>query len=269
MAEQNAYILGTDPDELFRLGVQHQVWASEAHRGWDLAGFTAGQTILDLGSGPGFCTKELALIVGKSGEVIAIDKSGIYIDFINNLKNLYGLNITAIEAEFDHMDLQDNSLDGVYCRWALAWIPNPEQVIGQIYKALKPGGRFVIHEYFNWMTHQTTPAYTNLSKCINACFKSFDGTGGRINIGRAVSEISTDAGFKIISTRPMNKMARVNELTWQWPITFYKTYFHKLVELGYLSQEDVKHGLDELKDLEKRPDGLICCPSMIELIIEK
>jgi hypothetical protein len=35
--EENAYILGTDEQELYRLGLQHQVWASEAQKGWNLA----------------------------------------------------------------------------------------------------------------------------------------------------------------------------------------------------------------------------------------
>ena len=73
MSENNAYILGTDAQELHRLGIQHQVWASQAHKGWKLANFRAGQTLLDLGSGPGFCSKELAYLTGKSGKVIAVD----------------------------------------------------------------------------------------------------------------------------------------------------------------------------------------------------
>jgi hypothetical protein len=56
MSEQNTYILGTDQEELTRLKIQHMVWLSEAKRGWDLAGFKIGQTILDLGCGPGYCT---------------------------------------------------------------------------------------------------------------------------------------------------------------------------------------------------------------------
>jgi len=36
MKEKNAYILGTDKEEFNRLGIQHQVWASEAQKGWEL-----------------------------------------------------------------------------------------------------------------------------------------------------------------------------------------------------------------------------------------
>ena len=63
--EEGAYILGTDWQELHRLGVQHQIWAMEAHNGWLNAGFTAGHTLLDLGCGPGFCTTEMAFIAAR------------------------------------------------------------------------------------------------------------------------------------------------------------------------------------------------------------
>ena len=79
--EENAYILGTDEQELYRLGLQHQVWASEAQKGWNLAQFSSGQTILDLGCGPGFCSKELAFLTGPKGKIIGIDRSKNYIDY--------------------------------------------------------------------------------------------------------------------------------------------------------------------------------------------
>lgn len=269
MAEENAYILGTDADELFRLGVQHQVWASEAHKGWTSAGFTAGDTLLDLGCGPGFCTKELAFIAGKSGKVIGIDKSKYYIDFIKQIAKTYGLNINAIEADFTDMKLDSSSIDGAYCRWAFAWISNTDVILQKVYDALKPGGRFVIHEYFNWMTHQTVPAYPALNKCIEACFNSFENFGGRVNIGRDIPELAGSIGYSVRSTRPMYKMARKHDLAWQWPITFYHTYFHKLVAMGDLTNEEVSAGFEDLKALESNPQALISCPTMVEIIIEK
>ena len=96
MKEENAYILGTDQEELHRLGVQHQVWASEAQQGWINAGFTRGHHLLDLGSGPGFCTKELAFICGKEGSVTAIDRSAHFTEFLKKIKDQYGLPINPI-----------------------------------------------------------------------------------------------------------------------------------------------------------------------------
>ena len=97
--EKNAYILGTDKDELYRLGLQHQVWASEAQRGWNLAQFSSGQTILDLGCGPGFCTKELAFITGPDGKTIGIDRSESYIEYLNK-NNFHSYEVTLREDIF-------------------------------------------------------------------------------------------------------------------------------------------------------------------------
>ena len=143
MKDNNAYILGTDKEELHRLGLQHQVWASEAQKGWENAGFTAGQTLLDLGCGPGFCTKEMAFVVGHTGKVIGIDRSEHFIKFLDAINSQYGLNIETQHADFNDMRLEDNSLDGMYCRWAMAWIPNVKDILGKVKKALKPGGKMV------------------------------------------------------------------------------------------------------------------------------
>ena len=147
--ESNAYILGTETAELHRLGLQHQVWAGEAIKGWELAGFTAGQTLLDLGCGPGFCTTELAYIVGEKGKVIGVDKSEHYIDFLKKFNEHFSLNIEAQCADFNEMKLQDKSLNGVYSRWAFAWVLNPKEINNKLHKALKKNGVVVTHEYFD------------------------------------------------------------------------------------------------------------------------
>ena len=71
MEDSNAYILGTDQEELKRLELQHSIWSSESHVGWRAAGFKRGDSILDLGCGPGSCSFELAKIVGPDGRIIS------------------------------------------------------------------------------------------------------------------------------------------------------------------------------------------------------
>lgn len=269
MAENNAYILGTDQAELYRLGIQHQVWASEAQRGWDLAGFTAGQTILDLGCGPGFCSKELAFITGATGKVIAVDKSAQYIDHLKKVAQLQQLKIEAIAKDFAHLELEENSLDGMYCRWALAWPADPLPIIRKVLKALRPGGKMVIHEYFNWTTHQTEPQFPTLNKAIAGALQSFHDAEGEINIGRALPGILESEGMQVDNVRLMAKIARPQEATWQWPKGFYEVYFPKLVALGFLTDDEVIRALSELEQLEENPNAMICCPLMVEVIATK
>ncbi|MEM7186902.1 MAG: methyltransferase domain-containing protein [Bacteroidota bacterium] len=269
MKEENAYILGTDAEELHRLGVQHQVWAEEAQYGWRLANFRGGQTLLDLGSGPGFCTKEMAYITGNSGKVIGIDLSESYIAHLQKLAQLYHLNIEAINANFDNMQLEANSLDGMFCRWALAWLPNPIEILEKVYAALKPGGTMVIHEYYDWSTHQIEPQMEGLSKAIKAALASFKASDGEIDIGRQLPRVLTDLGMKVTNLRLMPKLATPDNLTWQWPKTFYHSYFPRLVDAGFLTSEEVATALSDLETLEKTVGATICCPIMIEVIAQK
>src|SRR5262245_48840980 len=61
------YVLGTRDDEVARLLLQHRVWRPRALDAWRRAGFTTGDTIIDVGAGPGHASVDLAQIVGPAG----------------------------------------------------------------------------------------------------------------------------------------------------------------------------------------------------------
>ncbi len=269
MKEDNAYILGTDHKELHRLGLQHQVWASETTRSWETAQFSEGQTLLDLGSGPGFCSKELAYITGAKGKVIAVDQSKHYIDFLNQIAQTHQLNIETMLSNFDDMKLTPNSLDGMYCRWALAWLSDPKKTLSKVFDALKPNGKMVIHEYYNWSTHQTEPQMEGLAKAIGAALKSFKDSPNEIDIGRFLPSMLTDLGMTVTHVRPIIKLATPKDMSWHWPKSFYHSYFPRLVEYNYLTTEEVKQALDDIETLESIPGATLNCPMMVEVIAEK
>ncbi|MDB4439123.1 methyltransferase domain-containing protein [bacterium] len=269
MTEKGAYILGTERAELYRLGYQHQVWSSEARKGWDIAEFSQGQAILDLGCGPGFCAQELAYIVGHEGKVIGVDRSQIFIDFLNKANEVHGLNIETHCCDFNDMNLKPDSLDGVYCRWAMAWISNPEEIINKTATYLKSGGSIVMQEYYDWSTFQVEPSLPGLTKGINAALKSFMDQEGDINVGRKLPALFYDAGLEVISTRLMPKLALPQDLNWYWPKTFLNIYLPKLVQAGYLSKEEAEEALNQFEELEYINGSTLHCPQMIEVVAVK
>ena len=77
------------------------------------------------------------------------------------------------------------------------------------------------------------------------------------------------AGFEIMSTRPLTKMATPKEFTWNWPKSFFNIYLPKLVDVGYLTSQEVKDALQEFDDLDNEPGATIFCPTMLEVIARK
>ncbi|HTE44960.1 MAG TPA: methyltransferase domain-containing protein, partial [Gemmatimonadaceae bacterium] len=77
------YVLGTHDEEIARLGLQHSVWRPRALAAWQRAGFNVGQTIVDVGCGPGYATLDLAELVGATGHVVAIDRSRRFLDALD------------------------------------------------------------------------------------------------------------------------------------------------------------------------------------------
>ncbi len=267
--EENAYVLGTDREELHRLGFQHQVWAETSFRAWDEAGFTSGNTLLDLGCGPGFATRDLAYIVGQEGKVIAVDQSTEYLNFLDIDRKHHGLNIELRNCDFNELNLTPNSINGAYCRWALAWINNPKEIVQKVSDGLMEGGRFVIHEYVDWLSFTTEPFSSNIQLALEACFSSFQKTGGDINIGKKLPQILNDVGMKVESIRPIPRIAIPKRMIWHWPRNFLRIYLPKIVETGLLTEKQKEAALKDWDKLETVENAFCQTPQMLEIIARK
>ena len=267
--ESNEYVLGTHTKELWRLGFQHQVWLAESQASWQKAKFSMGDTLLDLGCGPGFASRELAYLVGENGKVLAVDKSKHYIDFLDEISRLHRLSIETHLADLNALNLAEASLDGAYCRWVLGWLDNAEAIVSKVAKALKVGAPFVVQEYFDWEVFQTEPQSQGIKVALKSILASFDQHPGEINIGRRIPEIFDKHGLKVESVQPLTKICRPQDLAWNWPKTFLEIYLPRVVELGFLAQREMEIALEEWQILEQKPNSMCFTPPMIEIIGRK
>ncbi len=103
-----------------------------------------GERILDLGCGTGQLTEKIAIAVGATSslstipQVEGIDYSPAMIEKAK--ENYPHIQFTIADARNFHVD---ESFDAIFSNAALHWIKQPDRVIGCVYQALKPGGRFV------------------------------------------------------------------------------------------------------------------------------
>ena len=107
MREDNDYILGTHDAEIERLRLQHALWRPQVLDCWRRAGIGPGQTVIDIGCGPGFASIDLAEAVGPSGSVLGIERSPRYIEHARALCAARGLG----NAAFRQRDVMTGALD--------------------------------------------------------------------------------------------------------------------------------------------------------------
>jgi ubiquinone/menaquinone biosynthesis C-methylase UbiE len=264
------YILGTDPDELDRLGFQHKVWSKEANALWLQMGLGQGKRVLDLGCGPGFATFDLGTIVGREGSVYGIDKSPGFIEYARHQGRVRGFeNLEFIEGDFNEMTLEGNSFDAAYCRWALCWMDEPQPVVQAVADALKPGGLFGAQEYAHWGSFSVYPEKPEVRKVIEACRESWRVMDGQIDMGPRLIEKFNNAGLEVVHMKPLAKFGKPGQMPWQWPSTFFKIYTLRLIEIGLLTEQDRTEFLEVWAKLESDANAFVITPMMMEVVGRK
>ena len=132
MTTDKDYVLGTHDQEIERLGLQHRVWRPRVTDAWRRAGFTVGQTLLDIGCGPGYATIDLAEIAGREGRAIGIDRSRRFLDAGAAAARARGLaNIEWLEQDLDEQDLPALQADGAWSRWVYAFVRDPRALLAR------------------------------------------------------------------------------------------------------------------------------------------
>jgi ubiquinone/menaquinone biosynthesis C-methylase UbiE len=110
-----------------------------------LAGLRAGQTALDVGSGPGFWTLPMAEIVGPEGRIIALDVSR---EFLNALAaENPPPHVTLMHGELPTINLPDAAVDFVWAGFVFHEVEPPAALAAETHRALCAGGRLAVLDW--------------------------------------------------------------------------------------------------------------------------
>jgi len=268
--EADAYILGTDREELERLRLQHAVWTEAQHELMDAGRLRAGQRVLDLGCGPGFTTFELAQRVGPTGRVVASDMSARFLEFLRQESAHLGCGwIEPLLGPVEELALPPASLDAAYGRWIFCWLPEPLVALERVRAALKPGGRLLLQEYLNWSTMRAYPTSPACLRMVEAGLANWREADITIDFAARLPELAPRAGFELEYFRPRARLGGVGSMEWRWIGEFYRIYYPKLVERGLLTAQEYSAWREDWARREREGASWLATPTMADAVLRR
>jgi SAM-dependent methyltransferase len=264
------YRFGYSREEMERLEFQHRVWAEENRRFVARTGFGEGATVVDLGCGPGFTTLDLARVVGPEGRVIAVDRDGERsLPLLEERAAVRGLsNIETRAIELESFDLPDASVDGVYGRWVLMYLPESavETLVTRVAKWLRPGAACALAELCNFRHIHIHPPSAHLPAVAEALMRAV--TGNRScnpEIGNALPGLLDRAGLDV-TINVVTKAVRATTPEWSWPDALFREHVPGLVEEGYLSGETRDAFFADWDKRSREPGAVFFGSPMMEVV---
>lgn len=108
-----------------------------------------GSRVVDVGAGPGYMEPYLSEAVGPSGKVIAEDVQQDFLDMAREqATRLHLTNIEYVLGTANNPNLPAASAELVFALDAYHHFDNPAAILAAVKKALTPGGRLVIVDYY-------------------------------------------------------------------------------------------------------------------------
>jgi len=143
-------------------------------------GILEGDTVLDAGCGPGYDTLRMSAMVGKTGKVIGIDLSERMIAIAGAKAKGTGLPVSFRTIDVRKLPFPDASFDKIRIERTLQILDNPDQILDEMIRVLRPGGRLLSIEP-DWETFVCDPGSRDTARTFfRFCADQFpDGSTGR------------------------------------------------------------------------------------------
>jgi SAM-dependent methyltransferase len=248
------------------VSTQHDRWRDAMRHAWRRGALGPGQTILDLACGAGGTTIELAVLVGPTGRVRALDLSPEVIAEVRAA--IHALTLTqavADEADLDEVDLGHGTADAIWCRWAMGFVDDPIGLLERSYEALRPGGRFISHEYLELGSWRRAASSTDLDALVLAVSQSWREDGDEPPAGIEIPVWLDQIGFDLADVQVVSD-GRLPGLAWQWPREFVELGLARLLAQDAITTdlaEEIRAAHDEREAQPPAPDGT---PALLEVI---
>ncbi len=190
MVKQDVYLHGHDESVVS----QHAMRTAGEAAAFFRPHLRSDMNLLDMGCGPGSITVGLAEWL-PDGHVTGLDFDESVVETAQKDAAERGLtNIDFISGSVYELPFEDSSFDAIYSHQVLQHLSDPQGMLKEALRVVKPGGVVGIREV-DWGTARWWPESEALSRFLEIYNAVADRNGGDANMGRRVRSEMNKAGF--------------------------------------------------------------------------
>jgi SAM-dependent methyltransferase len=246
---RDPYIHGTEPDEQRRLAVLNRMTNEAFVRFLDIG---PGTRVLEVGSGLGILAAEVAS-AATGVNVVGVEKSAAQI-----AAAVKAPSVTYLRGDAHRLDLPDERFDLVYARYLLEHVADPRQVLREMRRVVRRGGRVAAceNDISLLRVDPPCPAFEDTWAAFQRLQENLGGNGC---IGRCLYRLFREAGFSRIelSVQP--------EVHWHGSPMFsdwirnlvgnIESARERMVGSGVCDEAQLNRAVAELADLSRRDEA--------------
>jgi len=228
--------------------------------GFLLSHLSSGDSLLDVGCGPGTITMDLAEIVAP-GLVVGIDRSSAVIDRAREAAEARALSNLSFEVgDVYNLDVEDSSFDVVYAHQVLQHLSDPILALTEMRRVLRDGGWLAVRDAdygeFTW-----SPANERLDRWMELYHQITRRNDAEADAGRHLVSWVEGAGFSSLEPSKSDwTYETVEEREWWADLwadrVLYSEFAKQGLEYGLTTSDELSEISDAFRAWSESDEGI-------------
>lgn len=222
-----------------------------------------GEWVIDVGCGPGLLVHELAVEIGPKGRVIGVDTSLPMLQLAD--RRCADLpQVELVESDAANLVADDGTFDALACIQVLLYIEDIGEMLREMHRVLKSGGRVAIMET-DWRGAVLNSSDPTLTAKMMA---AWDQTVPSPNLPVRLGPLLRQHGFVAVRVEAIPILVTTH-LTEGWSVDMMAQFARLARESGTVSEAESQNWLSDLEHLGAQDAYFFCVNRFLFSAVKK